>query len=71
MVDGSREFAEVRVNELAWIGEAAKRVQTARVCLLAEIAAAHEAGFALRAIAEAAGVSHEHVPLLLRKQQAS
>src|SRR5262245_51326784 len=40
MVDGSRDSAEVRVNELAWIRAAASRVQEARVCLLAEIVAA-------------------------------
>jgi hypothetical protein len=59
------------MNELAWVQEAASHVQTARACLLGEIVAAHEAGNAFRAIAEAAGFSHEQVRLLLRRSQAS
>jgi hypothetical protein len=59
------------MNELAWVQQAASGIETARVCLLSEIAAAREAGYSLRAIAEAAGLSHEQVRLLLRKQRAS
>jgi hypothetical protein len=59
------------MNELAWVEQAASRIETARACLLSEIAAAHKAGYSLRAIAESAGLSHEHVRLLLRKRQAS
>jgi hypothetical protein len=59
------------MNELTWVEQAASRIETARTCLLSEIAAAREAGFALRAIAEAAGLSHEQVrKLLLAMKQA-
>jgi hypothetical protein len=59
------------VNELARVREAASGVQMARAHLLAAIVAAREAGNALRAIALAAGLSHEQVRLLLRKRQPS
>jgi hypothetical protein len=59
------------MNELAGVRKAANGVQTARASLLAAIVAVHEAGKALRAIAKAAGLSHEQVRLLLRKRQAS
>jgi hypothetical protein len=59
------------MNELAWVEQAASRIETARVCLLSEIAAAREAGYSLRAIGEAAGLSHEQVRQLLRKSEAS
>jgi hypothetical protein len=55
------------MNELDRVRQAAGGVQTARVGLLAAIVAAREAGFALRKIAGAAGLSHEQVRLLLRK----
>jgi hypothetical protein len=71
-VDISSDPAKVRdTNELTWVREAASGVQTARACLLGELVAAHEAGHALRALAEAAGLSHERVRLLLRESQAS
>jgi hypothetical protein len=59
------------MNELGRVRKAADSVHVARTRLLAAIVAAHEAGNALRAIAEAAGVSHEQVRLLLRRRQAS
>lgn len=59
------------MDELARVRKAASSVQTARASLLAAMVAAHEAGNALRAIAHAAGVSHEQVRLLLRKSQAN
>jgi hypothetical protein len=59
------------MNELTQVRKAADSVQTARRRLLAAIVAAHEAGNALRMIAKAAGLSHEQVRLLLRKNQAS
>jgi hypothetical protein len=71
-VDVSSDPAKVRdMNELTWVREAAGRVQTARACLLGELVAAREAGHALRAIAEAAGLSHEQVRVLLSNNQAS
>jgi hypothetical protein len=59
------------MNELAWVRDAAGRIETARVCLLGEMVAARQAGNSLRAIAEAAGLSHEQVRLLLRNNPAS
>ena len=59
------------MNELAQVRKAANCVQGARTRLLTAIVAAREAGNALRKIAHAAGLSHEQVRLLLRKNQAS
>jgi lambda repressor-like predicted transcriptional regulator len=59
------------MNELAWVQQAVSRIETARACLLSEIAAAREAGYSLRAIAEAAGLSHEQVRQLLRRSRVS
>jgi hypothetical protein len=58
------------MNELARVRKAANNIQTARASLLVGIVAAREAGNALRANAQAAGLSHEQVRLL-RKHQAS
>jgi hypothetical protein len=54
------------MKELTRVRLAASGVHTARMGLLAAIVAAREAGNALRAIAAAAGLSHEQVRLLLR-----
>lgn len=54
---------------LAWVGQNAERVESAKFDLAVSVVKAHEQGNSLRDISQAAGMSHESVRRLIHTKE--